>query len=380
MGADTLHHRRAQAAPAMPSSRSFPLTFVKGRGAGSNRQSRFLEASRHSEEDGWNFGPEDEEAYSGPGTTVADHAARTIISRNISPDIGFEQSINPYLGCEHGCIYCYARPSHAYLGLSPGTDFETKIFAKGNAAQVLREELSKKAYVPATIALGANTDPYQPTERKLQVTRGVLEVLRDFNAPVSITTKSALVVRDLDVLVEMAAKRQALVNISIATLDTELARTMDPRAPTPARRIGAIKTLAAAGVPVRVFTSPVILGLTDCDLEKILEQAYEAGARHASYVMLRLPREVRDLFVEWLESHFPLRAAHVMSLVAQSSGGKDYDPDFGTRMKGSGVFADLIAQRFRVATRRLGMNLDRMALDCSQFAVPSKKTDQLDLF
>lgn len=364
----------------MASPTSFPVHFLKGRGAGSNNQSRFLKNDRTADDDTYQFDPDGCDEIPSPSTTVTDHNARTIISRNDSPDIGFDQSINPYIGCEHGCIYCYARPTHAYIGLSPGIDFESKIFAKQNAAHVLRNELSRPGYKPTTIALGANTDPYQPAERKLRISRSILEVLREFNAPVSITTKSALVARDIDILAEMASKGLVRVNVSIATLDATLARAMDPRAPTPDRRLRAIEALAAAKIPVAVFTSPVILGLTDVDLEKILTCAAGAGARYASYVMLRLPLEVRDIFIEWLNKHFPLRAQHVMSLVIQSSGGKEYESRFGTRMKGTGIYADLVAQRFQIATTRLGLNRDRLKLDCTQFAIPGNSASQLNLF
>jgi DNA repair photolyase len=315
-----------------------------------------------------------------PDTLVTEQLARSIISRNDSPDIGFEQSINPYAGCEHGCIYCYARHSHAYLGLSPGLEFETRIFAKSNAAELLGKELGRPGYRPAVIALGANTDPYQPAERRLGITRSILQLLKQFNAPVSITTKSALLMRDIDILSAMARRRLVRVNISIATLDPELARKMDPRAPSPKRRLEAIAALAQAGVPVAVFSSPVIPALTERDLEKVLEQAAQAGASHASYVVLRLPLEVRQLFLEWLNEHFPLRARHVMSLVAQMSEGRDYNPQFGKRMRGSGVYAELIAQRFELACARLGLNREPLPLDLSQFAAPGDRREQLPLF
>lgn len=361
---------------------TFPIKFFKGRGTGSNRQPRFISASRDPTDRQWDDPSED---FTDPATLVTSisaHDAKSIISRNDSPDIGFDQSINPYLGCEHGCVYCYARPTHAYLGLSPGQDFETKIFAKKNAAAILRSELSRKTYSPSVIALGANTDPYQPAERKLGITRSILEVLQEFNAPVSITTKSALVVRDLDILSTMAVKNLVRVNISIATLDPNIARILDPRAPSPKRRLSAIEVLAAHGVPVAIFTSPIIPAITDVDLEKILFASSEAGAKYASYVMLRLPLEVRDLFVEWLEFHFPLRAAHVMSLISQSHDGKDYNSKFGQRMSGKGVHADLVAQRFAIAARKYGLNKVKLTLDSSQFRVPAdpNRTTQRELF
>jgi len=354
------------------------IHFVKGRGAGSNMQSRFLSGARDRSEE---HSQEIEDDGLPPlETEVNDHSAKTIISRNESPDIGFDQSINPYLGCEHGCIYCYARPTHAYIGLSPGRDFESKIFAKRNAAEALRRELSKPAYAPSVIALGANTDPYQPIERKLGITREVLRVLQEFRAPVSITTKGSAILRDIDIISSMAAQGLARVNISLATMDPELARKLDPRAPSPQRRLAVIKALADAGIPVAVFTSPVIPALTDVDLERILQAAAAAGARYASYVLLRLPLEVRDLFVEWLEAHFPLRAQHVMSLVAQSHNGRDYDSSFGQRMRGAGVHADLIAQRFKLATRRFGLNQHRLSLDTTMFVRRVAANPQQSLF
>jgi len=314
-----------------------------------------------------------------PPTTVTAVAARSIISRNQSPDIPFDQSVNPYQGCEHGCVYCYARPTHAYLGLSPGLDFETRIFAKTNAAALLRRELSKPGYLPSLIALGANTDPYQPVERSRRLTRAVLEVLAEFKHPVGITTKSALVTRDIDLLAPMAAAGLVRVYISIGSLDPELARTMEPRANAPSRRIDALRQLAAAAIPCGVIVAPIVPALSE-DMEQVLEAAAKAGARYAGYVVLRLPQEVRDLFVTWLERHHPLRARHVMSLVKQMRDGRDNDATFGTRMRGTGLFADLIAQRFRIACRRLGLNQARAPLDASRFAVPGAARDQLDLF
>ena len=283
-------------------------------------------------------------------------------------------------GCARSILVRYARPTHAYLGLSPGLDFETRLYAKTNAAQLLAKELSKPGYVPSLIALGANTDPYQPIERRLEITRSILRVLSDFNHPVAITTKSALVERDLDLLKPMAAKGLARVLISIATLDHELARSMEPRASTPARRLQTVRTLAQAGIPVGVLVAPVVLALTDPDLERILAASANAGANSAGYVMLRLPLEVRDLFVEWLEAHYPLRAKHVMSLVQQIREGQDNDSSFGTRMRGTGQFAELIKQRFEIACRRLKLNAADSTLDTSLFAVPSLTNRQLELF
>ncbi len=355
------------------------VLFHKGRGVGTNHQTRFAAWNREADRDFL-----DHAALEGEpprrATTVTEQSARSIISRNTSPDIPFDQSINPYQGCEHGCVYCYARPSHAFIGLSAGLDFETRIFAKTNAAALLRAELNRPAYRPAHIALGANTDPYQPAERKLEITRDILHTLADFNLPVAITTKSALVVRDIDILAPMAARGLARVFISLGTLDNGLARILEPRANSPARRLEAIRRLADAGIPVGVFTSPLIPGLNDKEMEKILEAAVQAGATQANYVILRLPLEVRDLFVEWLEHHFPLRASHVMSLVRQMRDGRDYDPDFTTRMRGTGLYADLIRQRFRLACSRLGLRRERVSMDISQFRRPDSQVKQLALF
>ena len=358
---------------------SAPIHFVKGRGSGSNTPSRYDRWSREADLDEYD---RDLDRLDAPPvrTTVTDRPARSIISRNDSPDIPFDRSLNPYAGCEHGCIYCYARPTHARLGLSPGLDFETRIFAKTNAAELLRAELSRPGYKPALIALGANTDPYQPAERRFEISRSLLQVLCDFNHPVGITTKSALVTRDIDILAKMAGRNLVRVFISIGTLDADLARILDPRAPAPARRIEAVRRLADAGIPTGVIDSPIIPAINDHEIEAVLGAAAAAGAGSASYVMLRLPLEVRDLFVQWLEHHFPLRAAHVMSLVRQMREGRDNDSTFGARMRGSGHHVELIAQRFRLAARRLGLNETRIALDTSRFKVPSVAGDQLCLF
>ncbi len=352
---------------------------ARGRGAMSNRESRFLAAGREIDLDYLEAIRDDlPEAAIKTETTFVE--AKSIISRNNSPDIGFDRSINPFLGCEHGCIYCYARPSHAYLGLSPGLDFETKLTAKTNAAALLRKELSAKSYEPKLIALGANTDPYQPIEKDVQISRAVLEVLSEFNHPVAITTKSALVVRDIDILGPMAAKGLARVAMSISTTDAAIARAMEPRANTPARRLQAIEKLANAGVPTSVIVAPIVPALTDAHMEQVIELAAKAGADSAHYVLLRLPLEVRDLFVEWLETHFPLRAKHVMSLVNQMRGGKDYESEFGTRMKGTGLFAELISRRFQLACARHGLNRSRAPLTSSLFAVPTDDFGQKSLF
>src|SRR6185295_9851707 len=330
---------------------------IKGRGATFNPGNRFRRDAREAVDDGW--APqtaEDDDAPPPLKTTVTLQRARTIIARNDSPDIPFTQSINPYQGCEHGCIYCYARPTHAYLDLSPGLDFETKLFAKPNAAALLRAELAKPGYRCDPIAMGTNTDPYQPIEREWKITRSVLEVLAQCEHPLTITTKGALIERDIDLLAPMAAKGLVRVSISIAMLDRELARKVDPRAPTPQRRLALIKSLAEAGVPVGVNVAPVIPQLTDRYLEAILEAAAAVGARHAAWIMLRLPLEVAPLFRDWLAVHYPLRAAHVMSIVRQIRGGRDNEPQFHTRMSGRGEFADLIDKRFAIACRRFGLN------------------------
>ena len=362
-----------------------PAAPVKGRGATFNPENRFRREQREAVDDGWVASdPEDgDNALPALRTVVRIQPARTIISRNESPDIPFTQSINPYQGCEHGCIYCYARPTHAYLDLSPGLDFETKLFAKPNAAALLRAELAKPAYRCEPIALGANTDPYQPIEREWKITRSVIEVLAECDHPLTITTKGALVLRDLDLLAPMAEKGLLRVFVSIAMLDRELARKLDPRAAAPHRRLQIIKALSEAGVPVGVNVAPVIPQLTDHELEAILEAAATAGARHAGWTMLRLPLEVAPLFRDWLALHYPLRAAHVMSIVRQMRGGRDNEPRFGVRMGGQGEFADLIRKRFALACKRLGLDTDRDApLDTSRFRPPGAPDapGQLDLF
>ena len=345
---------------------------MKGRGATFNPQNRFRREEREAVDDGWAaFTTEDDDAPPPLKTVVRIQQARTIIARNDSPDIPFNQSINPYQGCEHGCIYCYARPSHAYLDLSPGLDFETKLFAKPDAARLLVAELARPGYVCDPIALGSNTDPYQPIEREWKITRSVIETLAACDHPLTITTKGALILRDLDLLAPMAQKKLVRVFVSIAMLDRELARKLDPRAAAPQRRLEIVKALAEAGIPVGVNVAPVIPQLTDKDLESILEAAAAAGATHAGYTLLRLPREVAPLFRDWLAVHYPLRAAHVMSLVQDIRGGRDNDPRFGARMHGEGNFADLIRKRFRLACKRLGLNAERdRPLDTSRFRPP----------
>jgi DNA repair photolyase len=322
----------------------------KGRGALSNPPVRFDATRVEQADDGWY---QEEVPESLPETVLPD-AARGIITSNDSPDVGFDVSINPYRGCSHACVYCFARPTHAYLGLSPGLDFETKLFYKADAVKLLEAELSKPRYVCKPIALGINTDGYQPLERRLGVTRGILEVLARCRHPVSLITKSALILRDLDLLAELARDRLVSVMLSITSLSDEIKRTLEPRTASPQARLRVIRTLAQAGVPVGVMVAPVIPAITDHELEAILRAAREAGASCASYVLLRLPHEVKILFREWLQQHYPERAKHVMSLINQARGGKDYDSQFGVRMRGTGPYAELLRARFEVAVRKLG--------------------------
>lgn len=359
---------------------------MKLRGAGSFIAGRFETFAREAVDDGWTEGAsQEDESLPEIPTRVAEERARSIIARNDSPDIPFDQSINPYRGCEHGCIYCYARPSHAYLELSPGLDFETKLFAKTNAVQLLREELSKTSYVPRPIAFGTNTDAYQPIERRYKVMRGLLEVLAECDHPLTVVTKSALIERDIDLLAPMAKKNLVKAFVSVTTLDHKLARKLEPRAASPSRRIAAIRALAAAGIPTGVMVAPVIPALTDKSLESILEAAAGAGAIMAGRIMLRLPNEVRPLFKEWLATHAPQRADHVISIVKQVRGGRENDPDFGSRMSGSGNFSELIDKRFDLACRRFGLNgednhmASRGGLDCSLFRPPGSRA-QMTLF
>ncbi|HYF52809.1 MAG TPA: PA0069 family radical SAM protein [Salinarimonas sp.] len=323
----------------------------RGRGAVSMPQARFEPQSREGFDDGWDLAEEAPPL----ATEVTMERARSIVSRNESPDIGFDRSINPYRGCEHGCVYCFARPTHAYLGLSPGLDFETRLFAKSNAAELLERELGLPSYRPAPIALGANTDPYQPIERRLRVTRAVLEVLARTRHPVTIVTKGALVTRDLDLLAPMAAQGLAKVAVSVTTLDPRLARRMEPRASGPRLRLEAIRALTEAGVPVMALVAPLIPGVNDHELEAVLEAACDAGAREAGYVMLRLPHELKDIVRDWLREHYPGRADRVFAVLREMHGGKDYDPAFGTRQTGTGPFAALTARRFETALKRLAM-------------------------
>lgn len=344
---------------------------ARGRGAVSNHEGRFERYQHVPFDDGWQ-GLDWEPAPH--DTTVTPETTRSVITRNDSPDVPFDRSINPYKGCEHGCIYCFARPTHAYLGLSPGLDFESRIFSKPDAATRLREQLAKPSYEPQVIAIGANTDPYQPAERSLAITRELLEVMLDFRHPVAIVTKSNLIARDLDLLRRLADERLVHVLISVTTLDLELARRMEPRAPTPERRLQAMAALADQGVPVGVLASPMIPGLNDSEMEKILESAAASGASSAGYILLRLPLEVKQLFEEWLADHYPTKASRVLSLVRETREGKLYDPRFGTRMRGTGPYASLLARRFEVARRRLGLKERPTPLDFTRFRVPAGST------
>lgn len=355
-------------------------TPIKGRGSISNRTSRFEQYERTAVVDDWAQIQAQQIEPQLPRTTVRPETARTVITRNSSPDISFDRSINPYRGCEHGCIYCYARPSHAYLNHSPGLDFETILYSKVNAAGVLRAELSKPLYVPRVIALGTNTDPYQPIERRLRITAALLEVFAEFNHPVVITTKSASVTQDIPVLQRLAEKNLVKVMMSVGFLDADIARKLEPRASSPRARIEALRKLGAASVPTGVIVAPIIPALTDHEIEKVLFSAKDAGAGEASYVLIRLPREVAGLFQEWLRGHHPLKATHVMNLITQMRGGKAYDSNYGTRMRGTGVHAQLIEQRFKKACAKAGLNQTRHTLNTALFLRPSPGTTQLSLF
>lgn len=350
---------------------------AKGRGARSNTSGRFESESVEAFDDGWTSA---DDGVPPLRTTLTPEHARTIITKNTSPDINFDRSINPYKGCEHGCIYCYARPSHAFMGLSPGLDFESRLFFKPEAARLLEQELSKPRYVCKRIHIGGNTDPYQPVERELKSTRAILEVMQRFRQPFSVITKSVLIARDADILGAMGRAGLASACVSITTLDRGLARAMEPRASTPARRLEAIARLSDAGCPVTVGFAPVIPGLNDHELESVLEAASKAGATSAMYVTLRLPLEIKDLFREWLADARPDRADRVMSLIRQTRGGRDYDPDWTQRMKGTGPVSELIAVRFRAAMRRYGLDAPRTPLDETQFRVPADMKKQMDLF
>jgi len=353
----------------------------RGRGAVTNPTGRFESARRVLRDAHWEFddGGGADDAPPPLRTTVTEETCRTIIARNDSPDVPFSASINPYRGCEHGCIYCYARPTHSYYGLSAGLDFESRLFVKPDAVKALRRELTRPGYKCEVIALGTNTDCYQPLERERRITRGILELLSGCDHPVGIVTKSHLVTRDIDLLTPMAEKKLAQVLISITTLDRRLARSMEPRAATPARRLDAIREISAAGIPVGVLTSPIIPGLNDSELESILRAAREAGATSASYLLVRLPHDVKNLFREWLSESFPDRASKVMSLIHDVRNGKDNDPRFGSRMRGSGPYAELIGKRFKLATEKLGLNVRRISADRTLFRAPGRDDAQLAL-
>lgn len=354
---------------------------IRGRGAASYVPGRFEKTLDEGEDDGWGslHARDDTDPEAAPDTRVVEERARSIVSRNDSPDIGFSQSVNPYRGCEHGCVYCFARPSHAYLDLSPGLDFETRLFAKTNAAELLLRELARPGYRPSAITLGINTDAYQPIERRYRIARECLQVLHDCGHPVAIVTKSALVLRDVDLLAPMAARGLASVHVSVTSLDNRLSSKLEPRAAAPHTRLKTIAALRGAGVPAGVLVAPLIPMITDRDLEAILEAARAAGACSAGYVLLRLPHELRQVWREWLQLHYPDRAAHVMSLVRQMRGGKDYDSRFGTRMRGEGPFADLIARRFEIARRRLAFP-GIAPLRSDLFRPPRARSPQGDLF
>ncbi len=348
----------------------------RGRGAVTNPSGRFEPHAKVAFDDGW----QSLEELPPFKTYVTEERARKIITRNKSPDIGFDRSINPYRGCEHGCIYCFARPTHAYQGLSPGLDFESRLFVKPDAPELLARELSEPTYRPRMIAMGTNTDPYQPIEKKWQVTRRILEVLRDAGHPVGIVTKSALVLRDIDILSEMAKKNLAKVAVSITTLDHKLARAMEPRAATPQRRLATLRALSSAGIPTAVMVAPIIPAINDSEIERILDAATAAGVEGAGYVMLRMPLEIKDLFREWLREHFPDKEKHVISLVRDLHGGKDYDSTWGKRQTGAGPYAWSIGRRFELACERLGLNKKRSKLSVAHFHPPAANRRQLDLF
>ncbi|UPG90205.1 PA0069 family radical SAM protein [Luteibacter aegosomaticola] len=349
----------------------------KGRGAASNPEGRFETTRYQAEDDGW-YREEDDRR---PATTVAQELARGVVSRNDSPDVGFDQAINPYRGCEHGCIYCYARPSHGYLNLSPGLDFETKLFAKVNLAEILRDELAKKNYTCKPINIGSNTDPYQPIEKQWRLTRAALALLNECNHPCTIVTKNALIERDIDILAPMAERNLVQVFISINSLDNKLASKLEPRASAPHRRLQAVKALRDAGIPVGVLVAPIIPALNEKDVEGIIERAAANGANSIGYTCIRLPHELKQLFREWLDVHYPDKAAHIISLIQQMNGGKDYDSNFATRMRGQGIFADIIRKRVQVASRKAGLHRAwDTVLDTSKFVAPRIHSPQGELF
>ena len=349
---------------------------MRGRASAINPAGRFETSSRHLFDDGWQTLDE----LPPFKTDVTAESPRSIIARNESPDLPFDRSINPYRGCEHGCVYCFARPTHSYMGLSAGLDFETKLFAKPNAAKLLRKELASKDYQVKSMAMGTNTDPYQPIEKQWRVTREILEVLEDCNHPVGIVTKSALITRDIDILSRMAAKGLARVAISVTSLDRKLSRAMEPRAATPALRLDTIRQLSDAGIPTSVMVAPVIPALTDHEMERILDAAKANGAQDAGYILLRLPHEVSGLFKEWLLRHYPDRYTHVLSLMRSMRGGKDYKAEFGTRMRGVGPYAWQLGRRFDLASRKIGLKSMRMSLRTDLFTPPQLEGAQLSLF
>ena len=351
----------------------------KGRGAISNKAGRFEKETKAKEADGWQQAGEEPELDS-TTTEIYIDKSRSIISKNQSPDIAFNQSLNSYRGCEHGCIYCFARPTHAYLGHSTGLDFETKLYAKPDAALLLRKEISKRNYKPDVIALGSNTDPYQPIEKRFKITRSVLEVLSEFNHPVAITTKSARILDDIEILADMAKRQLVSVYISVTTLDSYLARIMEPRASTPARRLLAIKQLTTAGIPTGISLSPIIPAINDMEIEDILAAGKDAGAINAFWILLRLASELKDLFEEWLAAHFPDRKEKVLSLLKQCHGGKLYQSNFMERMRGNGPYAALIKARFHLASKKLGLNNHKSSLNIDQFQQPKIEPTQPDLF
>lgn len=373
-----LDHRSPSSSPAHAMGlgrHSARPSEMRGRGARNNISGRFEPHARSLVDDGWDSLEELPQLR----TTVVEETAKAIITRNQSPDISFDRSINPYRGCEHGCSYCYARPTHAFMGLSPGLDFESKLFAKPNAPELLRAELCAKGYEPRTIAMGTNTDPYQPIERQQRLTRRILEVLSEFNHPVGIVTKSALVTRDIDILQDMAKRGLAKVALSVTSLDPRLSRSMEPRASTPAKRLAALEMLSAAGIPTTVMVAPIIPAVNDSEIEMILKAAQAIGVREAGYVMLRLPLEVRELFESWLKTDLPDRAEKVMSLVRSVRGGKLNDAAFGQRMVGSGPYAWTIGRRFELACQRLGLNVSRRKLSAELFKRPPQPGEQLTL-
>ncbi len=349
---------------------------IAGRAAGTNHVGRFERHSREVVDDGWAR----DEVLPVLRTQTTIEVPRSVISYNTSPDLPFDRSINPYRGCEHGCVYCFARPSHAYLGLSPGLDFETRLIARPEAPVVLKRELAAKRYKVAPIAIGTNTDPYQPIEKKYEIMRACLQVLSDANHPVAIVTKGSLIERDIDILSDMARRGLVRVGVSVTTLDAKLSRLMEPRAPAPQRRLQMIRTLASAGIPVRIMASPMIPALTDPELEAILRLGRDAGARHASWIMLRLPREVSPLVQDWLALHYPDRAGRIMSRLREMHGGKAYDATWHRRMRGEGPYAEMVAQRFRVAVKRLGLNEKAPPMRCDLFRAPRGQTAQGVLF